>query len=337
MNAAAAVPAPGAGHRPASGWKWRNAVHAALIVAPAVALIATGHVVPGAAAAIGVLPAALVGITPARRGRVLAVVIGAAFGIGMIIGSVLSRQPVLAVVALFAIALLAALAAARHRWGVLLLNLVVPAVAIGLSIPRPGEALTLAVVIGLGSLWSWLLALAWPARPAPAAAGPPPFPDRAAAARYGVVLGLAAAIAATSSLALSLPHPGWAAAAVLLVMRPDVGLLTSRGIGRALATIAGAATAYAVLGWYPSPPLIAAVTGVFLVGVIGAGTSRRYITPLATAFIALTMILYGTAGQSEIRDTFWLRIMQNLYGVVLAVGFGAVVLPLWDRLTRPKP
>ncbi|MFC7759034.1 FUSC family protein [Catellatospora bangladeshensis] len=299
-------------------------------------LIAAGHVVPGAAAAIGVLPAALVGITPARCGRVLAVAIGAAFGIGMIIGSLLSGQPALAVAALFTAALLASLAAARHRWGVLLLNLVVPAVAIGLSIPQPREAVTLAVMILLGSLWSWLLALAWPTRPAPAAAAPPPFPDRAAAARYGVVLGVAAAIAAASSLAMSLPHPGWAAAAVLLVMRPDIGLLTARGIGRALATIAGAVTAYAVLGWYPSPALIAAVTGVYLVATIGAGSSRRYVTPLATAFIALTMILYGTAGQSEIRDTFWLRIVQNLYGVALAVAFGAIILPLWDRMARTR-
>lgn len=315
------------------GWKWRDAVHAALSVLPAVLLIGSGQVVPGAAAAIGVLPAALVGITPARRGRILAVVIGAAFGLGLIIGSVLSGNPPLAVAALFAAALLAALAAARHRWGVLLLNLVVPAVAVGLSIAQPHEAATLAAVIVLGSLWSWLLALAWPNRPARVAV-PPPFRDRIAAVRYGVVLGLAAAIAAAGSLALSLPHPGWAAAAVLLVMRPDVGLLTARGIGRALATIVGAATAYAVLGWYPAPALIAAVTGVYLVGAIGAGSSRRYVTPLATAFIALTMILYGTASQAEIQDTFWLRIVQNLYGVALAVAFGAIVLPLWERQTR---
>ncbi|MEV0458199.1 hypothetical protein, partial [Catellatospora methionotrophica] len=64
------------------GWKQREAVHAALSVLPAVVIIAGGGVVPGAAAAIGVLPAVLVGIRPARRARVLALVAGAALGLG---------------------------------------------------------------------------------------------------------------------------------------------------------------------------------------------------------------------------------------------------------------
>ncbi|MEV0461143.1 FUSC family protein, partial [Catellatospora methionotrophica] len=255
-------------------------------------------------------------------------------GLGIVAGSLLSSRPVLAVAAVFAAAVLAAAAAARHRWGVLLLNLVAPAVAIGLSVAQPRQALTLAVIIVLGSLWGWALALLWPERPAPATLPPLPFPDTVTALRYGGLLGIAAAIAAASSLALSLPHPGWAAAAVLLVMRPDLTLTTARSWGRALATVAGAGTAYAVLGWYPAPWLIAVIAGGYLVAAVGISNARRYAIPLPTAFLVLTLLLYHSASQAEIQSTFLLRIAQNLYGVTLALLFGAVLWPWSLRRAR---
>jgi uncharacterized membrane protein YccC len=62
---------------------------------------------------------------------------------------------------------------------------------------------------------------------------------------YGLRMGAAAALAYLAAALLQLDHPGWAPAACLLVARPQVDLLQTRG--RAASSVTAGALAGAVL------------------------------------------------------------------------------------------
>jgi hypothetical protein len=71
----------------------------------------------GVALALGVLPAAIVGLMPTRRARLATVVLGTAIGVPMLIGGVLADVPVLAVAAIAGLGVGSPLLAARVRLG----------------------------------------------------------------------------------------------------------------------------------------------------------------------------------------------------------------------------
>ncbi|WP_285667476.1 FUSC family protein [Actinorhabdospora filicis] len=314
-------------------WRWPDALHAALAVAPAVVLVAGGHVAQGAALAVGTLPVGLMGLGGPRRKRPVAVIAGVLFGLGVLVGSVLALNAVAAVAGIFALCLGAAMLAARSALGPPMLSLIVPSASVGLSC-EVGTAAGLAVVIAIGSVWSGLLALLWP----DGAGGrtPPPRMGEKYAPAYGTLLGLAAAVAVATGLLLGVPHLGWASTAALLVMRPDREMLTVRAVGRVAATIAGAFAACAVIALGVPVGWVAALIGLATVAGIATAASRWYLASGATAFIVLTMMLYGVADQAQIQRTFWLRVGENLYGVALALLFGIVVPLLLRRVRRAR-
>jgi hypothetical protein len=85
------------------------------------------------ALAVGVLPAAIVGLAPKRRGRLAVVALGVLTGIPVLVGAVLTGIPVLAVATIGLLGIATALLAARSRIGAIAMTLSLPMVGVGLS------------------------------------------------------------------------------------------------------------------------------------------------------------------------------------------------------------
>ena len=236
----------------AVAWRWSLALFGALCSIPAV-LTTTQNPSQGLALAIGVLAPAAVGVSGTRRSRVVSLIVSAAIGLGLVVGSALSLSWWLAVGGIFATCVAAAAASARVRFGSLLLMLAVPMVGAGLSFAGDVRAASeLAVLMVVGGAYGWLLSLSWPERPTTPRAETA-IPEMAEMIEYGVRLGLAGALCAGVGFALALDHVGWATAACLLVMRPTAEMTRLRGVGRAISVTAGAmaASLLTVLGAGP--------------------------------------------------------------------------------------
>jgi hypothetical protein len=97
-------------------WDWSAAALAAVYALPAAVVVLIDGPA-GIAVAVGVLPAALAGLAPRRRGRLVVVVLGVLAGAPMFIGGLLAGVPVLAVAAIAALGVATADLAARSRLG----------------------------------------------------------------------------------------------------------------------------------------------------------------------------------------------------------------------------
>jgi uncharacterized membrane protein YccC len=73
---------------------------------------------------------------------------------------------------------------------------------------------------------------------------------------YGIRMGVAAAVVYLIAAGLGLDHPGWAPAACLLVARPQLDLLQSRGVGRVLSVAVGAVAGALLVRADPAKRLI---------------------------------------------------------------------------------
>jgi Fusaric acid resistance protein-like len=329
----AAEPEPAAPGRPAPApwlaWDWSAAVRGACYAVPA-AVVLPIDLRTGVAAAVGVIPAAVVPLSPRRRGRLAIVLLGALMGVAVLLGSVLATTPWLAVVGIFALAVGVTALAARRRQAMILLLLGLPLVGVGLSYVGLAAAVPLALLFVAGSAYACAVAMCWPERPAPpaptAAEGVPPTLG------YGVRLGLAAAICAGIGFALHFDHVGWATAAALLVMRPEAGVLTLRAVGRPVSVGVGAVVAIALLTLRAPDWLIAVVVVLAVVAATATRGSRWYVTPAFTTFMVFLLLLAADPKQAP--DRFGERLGETLLGVAVALVFGLLV-PLIARRVRP--
>jgi uncharacterized membrane protein YccC len=189
-----------------------------------------------------------------------------------------------------------------------------------------------------GSLWSSLVMLPWPESK--------PDPDvraRLAAMRpkhvktYGVLLGLTAATSIFVGHFFHIPYPGWIATAALLVIRPVQDMTGWRGVGRALSTIAGTLLVIVVLGLSLNHVETAIVSAVIAVITIGARTSKLYVTPFGTAFLILTIELYGVTNAANLQEVGRHRIVNNVVGAIIALFYGLVVSWLLERTVLRRP
>ena len=326
-DASAPRPATGGG-TPAIAWSWPAAGRGALFALPA-ALVAAHDPGRGLALAVGVLPAALIGLPATRRARLGLPVAGLCVGLPMVLGSLLSHHDLLAVSGVFAFAVVAAQLAARRRLGMVVMSLCLPMVGAGLSYRDLGQAAGFAVLILCGSLYAYLLTLLWPERPAPAGADPPALMDRRTALDYGLRLGGCGASAAACGLALAPTHPGWPVTAALLVMRPAPDMQRLRSVGRVLSVFAGGAVALLLLradppDWGYAPACLGAI-------VLAAAThgSRWYLAPAYTSLLVLLMLLHADPAQAHGR--FNERVTASVVGVALAYLFGLLLPRLTDR------
>jgi hypothetical protein len=314
---------------PDLAWDWRNALFAAACALPA-ALLALDDVSHGLALAVGMLPAALVGLLPTRRARLALVPFGLLVGASMFLGGLLASLPALAVAA---VALLgpasAVLAAARPRLGLVAMQLALPMVGIGFSFSGASKAAGLAGLMVVGSAIACLVSLAWPevaadsARPAPAAP----------TLEYGVRLGAAGATAAAIGFALDFDHVGWACAAALLVMRPAWEMQRLRSVGRIAAVAAGAVAGIVLTRLGPPAGVYGAAAVLAVAAAAGTHRSRWYVTSAFTTFLVFLLLLHSHPHDASSR--FGERLGETLLGVGLAYAFALVPLPRRSRSSQP--
>ena len=306
-------------------WDWSDALFGAVCAVPS-ALVMFNDVSRGVACAVGVIPAAFVGVSAARHRRVGVLIVGATAGISMVVGSVLAGEPWLAVTGIFVLAVVTAELARRRPVGRLAVTLALPLVGVGLSFTEVSDALGLAVVIIAGSAYAWAVSLVWPQRPVSTTPDSPAVP----AGDYGIRLGLAGAIAAALGFALDLDHVGWPCAAALLVMRPSIEMTQLRSLGRVASVFIGAGAAVVFVGQDPRTAAYALSAIVVVTGAAATRTSRWYVTSMFTTF--LVIVLLAQAGPSEAVQGFNERVAETAAGVALAYLFGMVV----PTIRRPR-
>jgi hypothetical protein len=316
-----------------------DVLHAAVGVIPAFCLIALGHLTAGIAFAIGLLPTSLMGIAPRRKLRLVYGIVGCLFGLGILLGASIINSHSTAETALlfFGICFSATILASLRPVGTLLLGILIPALGVGTGYTTSKGA-ALMVAFMAGSIWSSIAMLPWPEF----------SPDehvreRLSAMRpkhvktYGVLLGLTAATSIVVGHVFDIPYPGWIATAALLVIRPVQDMTGWRGVGRAVSTIAGTLLVVIVLGLSLDHLETALVCAAIAVVTIGARTSKLYVTPFGTAFLILTIELYGISDAANLHDVARHRIVNNVVGAVIALAYGLAVSWLLERTLFRHP
>jgi hypothetical protein len=310
-------------------WNWSDALLGAVCALPAAAA-ATADPARGAAMAVGVIPAVIVGLRPTRRARRASFLLGVLVGVPIVIGAAVAAFPWLAVASLVALAIGAVELTRRLPAGRIALVLGLPMVGIGLSFTDLSTSAGLALLMIAGSIYAAAVSMLWPER-APSAA-PPPTP-RAPRLEYGVRLGLAGAVAAGVGFALDLEHVGWACTATLLVMRPSAQMVQLRAVGRLLSVATGATIAVLVVEADP-PGGFYALAGLVAVAAASAThRSRWYVTAAFTTFLVFLLLLVPAPQDASSR--WGERVAETAFGVALAYLFGVGVPWVQARLRTP--
>jgi hypothetical protein len=307
--------------------------HAAVGVIPAVLLIAFGHLTIGVAFAIGLLPTSLMGIAPRRALRVVYGIVGCLFGVGIYLGAVIINSTDLGETALlfFVICFGATILASSRPAGGVLLGILIPALGVGTGYSIADAAGLMAAFMA-GSLWSCLVML-----PLPEFQPESTVAERLSAAQprhvktYGVLLGLTAATAILMGDVFDIPKAGWIATAAMLVIRPVQQMTGWRGVGRAGSTIAGTLLVILTLDLGLGYVATAIICAVITVLTIGARTSRLYVTAFGTAFLILTIELYGVDNSHSLHEIGGSRIANNVLGALIALFYGLLVSGLLER------
>jgi hypothetical protein len=300
-------------------WSWQHALVGVVYALPS-AVVTLGDPAKGLPLALGVLPAVIIPVPARRSARIAILLIGLLVAVSLFLGGVLAHLPSWATAAaLVAVVLGAALLASIARFGLLVLSLCAPLVGAGLSYTDFGASAQASLLLATGAVYAWLVSLAWPqgvARVRPER----PLPPRRAILGYGLRMGVAAAIGYLIASGLSLDHPGWAPAACLLVARPRVDLLQTRGVGRVLSVIVGAGAAGLLLRADLGNAAYAVITVAVLAAAAATVGSRWYITSAFTTFFVFLLLLNGHPGETV--GKFNERVGETVLGVALAYLFG---------------
>ncbi len=310
-----------------------DVLHAAVGILPAFPLVALGHLTPGVAFMIGLLPTSLMGIAPRRRLRIVYGLVGCLFGVGILVGATINSTHVPGVSAalVFLICLGATMLAATRPAGAVLLGILIPSLGVGTGY-EVERAAALMVAFMAGSIWSCLIML-----PVHEFEGDPNALQRLRAMQpphtktYGVLLGLTAATAILVGAVFDIPYAGWIATAALLVIRPVQQMTGWRGIGRALSTIAGTLLVMLTLHLHLGYLATAIACSVVAILTIGARTSKLYITSFGTAFLILTIELHQVSSTADVHQVGRYRIGNNVLGAAIALFFGLLVSWLLER------
>jgi hypothetical protein len=327
MSADATSVAP---RRPGIVWSWPHALVGVAFAAPA-AVVSLHDPRLGVPLALGVLPAAMVGIPPARRARLRILIIGVMTGASIFLGGLLAHLPWIATAVLLVAAVTgAAVLASAVPFGRIILTLCAPLVGAGLSYVDFRSSAETFLLLSLGAAYACLVAMFWPARSA-LERPQVPLPARRAMIDYGIRMGVASALVYAVAAGLGLDHPGWAPAACLLVARPQVDLMHIRGVGRVLSVIAGALAAALILRINP-PNVIFAMLALIIVGAAAATVgSRWYVTSAFTTLLVFVMLLNGHPDQTI--SKFNERVGETVLGVAAAFLFGWAIPTI---RTRPR-
>jgi hypothetical protein len=312
-------------------WTSSDALRCGLCTVPAALIVLAGDPTRGLAWAVGILPAAIIGLAPQRKARRRVVSVGVLFALSILLGSLLIQTNVTAVIGIFAVAVGASILASRRAFGLVAMSLCAPVAAIGLSYPDTMKALGLGAIVLGGSVFAYAVSLLYPEWTVEEGAKGPQLLPSAVAARYGIRLGLAASVATAVGIAIHTDHVGWAPAAALFVMRPAKDMQELRSVGRLISVVLGALAAIAFLRLSPATELVALLAVLAIAGAAGTRTSRWYVTPFFTTTLVLVMLLYDNPTVANEQWRFAERVGETALGVGLAYFFGLVLPRLMLR------
>lgn len=307
-------------------WSWRSAGIALVAMLPSALLITSGNTTVGLVAAIGIAIAGALQLPPTHKQRLIKLPLtGFLIGCGLVVGSVLSHNPVVASVGIGVLAFGVSWLATTHtaKLGAMLTSLL-PIVAIGFSYNETSEAVFLALIITLGALWMAVLSLLLPAT-TPVAAPVKPAKSKASIRTYGVIYGLTATVATAIPFIAGWQHVGWVAGSTLLVMRPSWQLEQLRAIGRASSVAIGALAAAVILTWQLNSPTVAALIAVAVIAACGTRGSKWYILPGFMTFIVFFILLYGKIEDGAIAGRLGERIGEVILGIAIALTAGVII------------
>jgi uncharacterized membrane protein YccC len=117
----------------------------------------------------------------------------------------------------------------------------------------------------------------------------------------------------------------------MLVIRPVQDMTGWRGVGRAVSTIAGTLLVVVVLSLSLDQLATAIVCAGIAVVTIAARTSKLYVTPFGTAFLILTIELYGATDVSNLQEVARHRIVNNVLGALIALAYGLALAWMLER------
>jgi hypothetical protein len=317
----------------------QDTLHAAIGVIPAFSLICFGYLTPGIAFAIGLLPTSLLGIAPSRKLRLIYGILGCLFGAGVYVGSyIVNLHNIWAAASIFlVVSFVATVISSKRPAGGLLLALLIPSLAVGTSYSS-SEALGLTIAFMLGSVWSSLVSLVWPEfQPSKETRDRLKALQPSNVITYGLLLGLAAATSVVLGYYVDAAHAGWVATATMLIMRPVQEMAGTRGIGRALSTIVGTLLVVLTIHLWLSLVATAFVVAAIAILTIGARSSSWYITSFGTAFLILTIEMFGITDYAAVHQIAWYRITDNVIGAVIALFYGLLVPEVLVRMKRMQP
>ena len=317
----------------------QDTLHATIGVIPAFLLICFGYLTPGIAFAIGLLPTSLLGIAPSRKLRLIYGILGCLFGVGVYVGSsIVNLHNIWIAATIFLVVSFAAtIVSSKRPAGGLLLALLIPSLAVGTSYSS-SEALGLTIAFMLGSVWSSLVSLIWPEfLPSKETRDRLMALQPANVKTYGLLLGLAAATSVLVGYYFDATHGGWVATATMLIMRPVQEMAGKRGIGRALSTIVGTLLVVLTIHLWLSLVATALVVAAVAILTIGARSSSWYITSFGTAFLILTIELFGMTDFAAVHQIAWYRITDNVIGALIALFYGLLVPEVLIYLSRKEP
>ncbi len=230
-------------------WSWDAALRGAICALPAVPVIVAVNVSAGICLALGTVLVAFIGVPAQMSMRIRAYLIAVLFAAAYALGCVVGQWPVVAVLTLSALAYVSVLITGQNPRSQLIAMLVVPGFAVGMNEPPP-DGFVIAAMFLAGGLWAtfvsvmWHPGARWPRRPSPLLRpGRALLHDERTKRVYAICFALAVGIALAIGFVKDFQHVAWAAAACAFVMRPDPGLLASRALGRALATLLGVCAA----------------------------------------------------------------------------------------------
>jgi hypothetical protein len=312
----------------------QDTLHTAIGVIPGFLLICFGYLTPGIAFAIGLLPTSLLGIAPSRKLLLIYGLLGCLFGAGVYVGSyIVNLHNIWAAAAIFLIvSFTATVVSSKRQAGGLLLALLIPSLAVGTSY-NSTEALGLDIAFMLGSIWSSLVSLMWPEfSPSKDTRDRLQALQPAAVKTYGLLLGLAAATSVLVGYYIDPSHTGLVATATMLVIRPVQEMAGMRGIGRALSTIVGTLLVVLTSYLWLSLVVTALVVATVAIFTIGARRSRWYITSFGTAFLILTIELFGMTNVAAVHQIAWYRITDYVIGALIALIFVLLIPEVLIRM-----
>lgn len=121
----------------------------------------------------------------------------------------------------------------------------------------------------------------------------------------------------------------WILLTIVVIMRPGYGLTKERTLNRFIGTLIGGVIGFAVLAFQPSPPILVALTILFLVLGLTYNPSNY---KMGTSFITLHVIFIFAILNPSDGNIILYRVLDTFVGAILAIMANHFMWPYWESL-----